>query len=100
VAHAYNPSYSGGSDQEDHGSKPAWANSLPDPVSKKKKHKKKRAGGMSQGICSEFKPQYWAGRGVGRAKKKERKKRKEISILGRNILQASVTLKSVDVRSK
>jgi hypothetical protein len=27
VAHAYNPSYSGGRDQEDHGSKPAWANS-------------------------------------------------------------------------
>jgi hypothetical protein len=27
VAHAYNPSYSGGSDQEDRSSKPAWANS-------------------------------------------------------------------------
>jgi hypothetical protein len=27
VAHACNPSYSGGSDQEDHGSKPAQANS-------------------------------------------------------------------------
>jgi hypothetical protein len=27
VAHAYNPSYSGGRDQEDHSSKPAWANS-------------------------------------------------------------------------
>jgi hypothetical protein len=27
VAHAYNPSYSGGRDQEDHGSKPAWVNS-------------------------------------------------------------------------
>jgi hypothetical protein len=28
VAHACNPSYSGGSDQEDSGSKPAQANSL------------------------------------------------------------------------
>jgi hypothetical protein len=28
VAHAYNPSYSGGKDQEDHGSQSAWANSL------------------------------------------------------------------------
>jgi hypothetical protein len=27
VAHACNPSYSGGRDQEDHVSKPAWANS-------------------------------------------------------------------------
>jgi hypothetical protein len=27
VAHACNPSYSGGRDQEDRGSKPAWANS-------------------------------------------------------------------------
>jgi hypothetical protein len=27
MAHAYNPSYSGGRDQEDHVSKPAWANS-------------------------------------------------------------------------
>jgi hypothetical protein len=27
VAHACNPSYSGGRDQEDGGSKPAWANS-------------------------------------------------------------------------
>jgi hypothetical protein len=28
VAHTYNPSYSGGRDQEDRGSKPAWANSF------------------------------------------------------------------------
>jgi hypothetical protein len=27
-AHTYNPSYSGGRDQEDCGSKPAWENSL------------------------------------------------------------------------
>jgi hypothetical protein len=34
VAHAYNPSYSRGRDQEDRGSKPAWANSSRDPISK------------------------------------------------------------------
>jgi hypothetical protein len=32
VVHTYNPSYSGGRDQEDHCSKPAWANSLQDSV--------------------------------------------------------------------
>jgi hypothetical protein len=42
MAHAYNPSYSGGRDQEDRGSKSAQANSSWDPISKKKKthHKK------------------------------------------------------------
>jgi hypothetical protein len=35
VAHAYNPSYSGGRDQADHGLKPAQANSSQDPISKK-----------------------------------------------------------------
>jgi hypothetical protein len=34
VAHTCNPSYSGGRDQEDHGSKPAWANSSQDPILK------------------------------------------------------------------
>jgi hypothetical protein len=37
VAHTYNPSYSGGRDQEDHGSKPAQANSSRGPILKKKK---------------------------------------------------------------
>jgi hypothetical protein len=35
VAHSYNPSYSGGRDQEDHSSKPAQANSAQDPILKK-----------------------------------------------------------------
>jgi hypothetical protein len=35
VAHACNPSYLSGRDQEDHGSKPALANSSRDPISKK-----------------------------------------------------------------
>jgi hypothetical protein len=40
VAFAYNLSYSGGRDQEDCGSKPAWANSWQDPILKKMLHKK------------------------------------------------------------
>jgi hypothetical protein len=47
--HAYNPSYSGGRDQENYCSKPIWANSSQDS---------KRAGGVAQGIGPEFKPQY------------------------------------------
>jgi hypothetical protein len=34
VAHACDPSYSGSRDQEDRVSKPAWANSSKDPISK------------------------------------------------------------------
>jgi hypothetical protein len=34
VAHIWNPSYLGGWDQEDWGSRPAWANILQDPISK------------------------------------------------------------------
>jgi hypothetical protein len=35
MAHVYNPSYSGGRDQEDHDLKPVQANSLRDPISNK-----------------------------------------------------------------
>jgi hypothetical protein len=51
---ACNPSYSGGRDQEDRASKPAQANSSQDPISKKAITK--RAGGVEQGVGSEFKP--------------------------------------------
>jgi hypothetical protein len=34
VAHAYNPSYSGGRDQEDYSLKSGQANSVKDPISK------------------------------------------------------------------
>jgi hypothetical protein len=37
VAHVYNPSYSGGRDQEGQGSKPPQANTSPDSHLKKKK---------------------------------------------------------------
>jgi hypothetical protein len=40
VAHACNPSCSGGRDQEDQGSKPAQGNSLQDPILKKTYHQK------------------------------------------------------------
>jgi hypothetical protein len=55
VAHACNPSYSGGRDQEDQSLKAAPANSSWDPISKKTHHKK-RAGGMAQGLGPEFTP--------------------------------------------
>jgi hypothetical protein len=44
VAHTYNPIYSGGRDQEDHGLRPAQANGLRDPISKQPK----RAEGVAQ----------------------------------------------------
>jgi hypothetical protein len=40
VAHTCNPSYSGDRDQEDHGLKSAWANSLQDPILKHPSQKK------------------------------------------------------------
>jgi hypothetical protein len=57
VGHDYNPSYSGGRDQEDLGSKPAQANSSQYPISKKA-ITKKRAGEVAQGIGPEFTLQY------------------------------------------
>jgi hypothetical protein len=44
MTHAYNPSYSGGRNQEDLGSKPAWAYRSRDPISEKTHHKKRRGG--------------------------------------------------------
>jgi hypothetical protein len=44
VAPAYNPSYSGGRDQEDQGLKPALESSLQDPISKKKTTQKMGGG--------------------------------------------------------
>jgi hypothetical protein len=55
VAHASNPSYSGGRNQDDHDLK-AQANSSREPILKISI--KKRAGGVAQGEGPEFKPQY------------------------------------------
>jgi hypothetical protein len=57
VAHTYNPSYSGGRDQENHISKSAWANSSGDPILKKP-YLEKRADEVAQGVGPEFKPQH------------------------------------------
>jgi hypothetical protein len=57
VAHSHNPSYSGGRDQEDRGSKPALANSST-RLHLKKPFTKNRAGGVAQGEGPEFKSQY------------------------------------------
>jgi hypothetical protein len=54
-AHACNPSYSGGKDQEDCGLKPAQANSSARPYLEKP-FTKNRAGGVAQGEGPEFKP--------------------------------------------
>jgi hypothetical protein len=58
LAQACNPSYSADRNQEDCSSKPAWAKSPRDSISKKKKSipPKKKAGGMAQGVGPEFKP--------------------------------------------
>jgi hypothetical protein len=57
VGHTCNRSYPKGRDQEDCSSKPALANSSRDPISKKPITKKKRSGGVAQGVDPKFKPQ-------------------------------------------
>jgi hypothetical protein len=60
VAHTCNPSYSGGRDQEERGSRSAQANSSQEPILKNPKQKKKdRAGGVAQGEGPEFKTLYY-----------------------------------------
>jgi hypothetical protein len=56
VAHAYNPSYSEGRDQEDHSSKTARA--IVHRTLSQKNLLQERANGGAQGIGPEFKPQY------------------------------------------
>jgi hypothetical protein len=63
VPNTCNPSYSGGREQEDRGSKPAQTNSSQELISKILNTE--RAGGVAQGIGPEFKSQY--------RKKKEKK---------------------------
>jgi hypothetical protein len=53
---AYNPSYSGDRDQEDHSLKPTQAK-FSRPYLEKTQHKK-RAGGIAQGARPEFKARY------------------------------------------
>jgi hypothetical protein len=60
VTHAYNPSYTGGKDQGDLGSKPAWQpGQLVCETLSRKNTPQKRAGGVAEDVGPEFKPQYW-----------------------------------------
>jgi hypothetical protein len=68
MAHFCNPRYSEGKDQEDHNSKPAYANRSRDPISKKP-FTKKKAGGVAKSEGPEFNPQYH---------KKKKKKRQGV----------------------
>jgi hypothetical protein len=68
VAHAYNLTYSRGRDQEDLSSKPNPEKQFERPYLEKT-HSKKRAGGVAQGLGSEFKVQY-------RQKKQKKKSKK------------------------
>jgi hypothetical protein len=57
IAHACNPSYSVGRDQEDRGLKLPWVNSLQDPISKNSSQQ--RAAGVAQVAGPKFKPEYY-----------------------------------------
>jgi hypothetical protein len=54
VAHTYNPCYSGGRDQKDHGSKPSWA--IVQETLSQKNPLQRKAGRVAQGEGPEFKP--------------------------------------------
>jgi hypothetical protein len=70
VAHACNLSYSGGRDQEDHGSKPVLTNSMQDPISKTTHHKK--------GLAEWLKALSSSPRTTKKKKKKKRKERNNL----------------------
>jgi hypothetical protein len=70
VAYTCNPSYSGSRDHKDQGSKPAWANSSQNLISKKKKITKK--GWWSVSGCRP-----WVQTPVLKKKKKRKRRKKE-----------------------
>jgi hypothetical protein len=72
VAHTCNPSYSGGRDQEESGSKPGWTNSS-ETISISRIPITKRAVRVAQGEGPEFKPQY---QGKKNPKKQNQKTKK------------------------
>jgi hypothetical protein len=79
VAHACNPSYLGGRDQEDLSSKPAQAKKVHKTLSQKALHKN-RAGGVAQGEGPEFKTQYHKKK-ILRWKTSKKKKKRNKSTL-------------------
>jgi hypothetical protein len=73
VAHACNPSYSGGRNQEDRGSKPSWANSLQDCILKIEKKGKKKKDWWSGSRCRALSSNPSTGK-----KKKKKKERNTV----------------------
>jgi hypothetical protein len=78
VAHACNPTYSGGRDQEDRGSKPAWVNSsarpyLKKPFTKYKEAKKKKKPFIKKGLVEWLKVKAMSSSPSTAKKKKEAK---------------------------
>jgi hypothetical protein len=57
VAHAYNPSYSGGRGQEDHGSKPASGEIICE-ILFQKNPSQIRVSGVAQGVAPKLKSQH------------------------------------------
>jgi hypothetical protein len=74
AAHTCNPSYSGGRDQEDLGSKPVWANGFERPYLKKTHHKK--------GLVEWLKVKALSSNTSTAKKKRKRKRRRKESELG------------------
>jgi hypothetical protein len=64
VANVYNPSYTGGRDQEDH----CWNPVIVHQNLSQKNPSQTMAGGVAQGVGPEFKPQYCKKKRVDSAK--------------------------------
>jgi hypothetical protein len=77
VAHTCNPSYSGGRDQEDHGSKSALSNWFGKAYLGKKKKSQKRAGRMSQAVKP---PVYQAGSPEFKTRCHHKKKKNQLGM--------------------
>jgi hypothetical protein len=80
VAHACNPSYLGGRNQEDHSSKPS--RQIVFETLSQKYPSQKRIGGVAQSVGSEFKPQY--------RKKKKKTHFRDLGFLGNEEAQGMV----------
>jgi hypothetical protein len=86
LAHNHNPNYSGDRDQEDGGSKPAWANSSCEPASKNNQHKKVLAEWLKKYSThlASFRP--WVQTPVPPKKEKRKKENWERDIIRNNVV--------------
>jgi hypothetical protein len=82
AAYTYNPSYSGGRDQEDHCSKPAWANSLRDPISKIPNTKNRPSGVRQVVECLTSKHETLSSNSSTLSSNSSTAKKKSLFILG------------------